>query len=115
MSGGHFDYKQWYFSDIADSIEEYMFGKELDECDIEEYINYHDLSKEESEYIKKHHHTIPNCYKFNEETISEFKTAISLLRKAAIYITRIDYLFSGDDGEETFHKRLKEDLKNQKE
>ena len=49
---------------------------------------------------------------FSKETLSEFKTAVELLRKAAVYAQRIDWLLSGDDGEETFHKRLKEDLKN---
>lgn len=49
---------------------------------------------------------------FSKETLSEFKTAVELLRKAAVYAQRIDWLLSGDDGEETFHKRLEEDLKN---
>lgn len=49
---------------------------------------------------------------FSKETLEEFKTAIELLRKAAVYAQRIDWLLSGDDGEETFHQRLEEDLKN---
>ena len=49
---------------------------------------------------------------FSKETLSEFKTAVKLLRKAAVYAQRIDWLLSGDDGEETFHQRLEEDLKN---
>ena len=33
------------------------------------------------------------------------------MKKAAIYAQRIDWLVSGDDSEESFHARLKRDLK----
>lgn len=49
-----------------------------------------------------------------KETIEEFKQGLSILRKAYIYAQRIDWLLSGDDGEESFHKRLKEELDNLK-
>ena len=45
-----------------------------------------------------------------KEVIEKFKEAVIILRKAAIYTQRIDWLLSGDDGEETFLKRLKKDL-----
>lgn len=48
---------------------------------------------------------------YSEETISEFENALWYLNNAYIYAHRIDYLLSGDDGEETFHSRLKEDRK----
>jgi len=35
---------------------------------------------------------------------------LDLLRKAEIYAQRIDWLVSGDDGNDTFLKRLEEDL-----
>ena len=35
---------------------------------------------------------------------------IDILRRAEIYAQRVDYLISGDDGEESFHSRLKEEL-----
>ena len=38
--------------------------------------------------------------KYEENTIKEFKEAYKLLKKAAVYVERIDYLLSGDDGEE---------------
>lgn len=47
---------------------------------------------------------------YTPETLQEFRSAIHQLRKAAIYAQRVDWLISGDDGEDTFHKRLKEDL-----
>ena len=47
---------------------------------------------------------------YTEETIKEFRNAIDILRRAEIYAQRVDYLISGDDGEESFHSRLKEEL-----
>lgn len=52
-----------------------------------------------------------NSCDFKQETIDRFKEAIVINRKAAIFTQRIDWLFSGDDGEDSFHKRLAEELK----
>lgn len=49
---------------------------------------------------------------YTEETIKEFKNAIRTLRMAQVYAQRADWLISGDDGEESFHERLAEDLAN---
>lgn len=114
MSGGHFEYRQYYISDIYCSIEEYLDGRELDECDIEWYIKEHFITDEEAEYIRKHHRTIPNQNEFSEETLAEFKKAVHILKQAEIYAQRIDWLLSGDDGEESFHERLKEELEKLK-
>ena len=114
MSGGHFDYYQWQIEDIADSIEDYIYGHSINKEDINYYIEDHWLDDEEKEYIKKNEHTIPNRYNYSKETIEEFKKGLSLLRKAYIYAQRIDWLLSGDDGEESFHERLKEELDNLK-
>ena len=48
---------------------------------------------------------------YSKETLAEFGKALTMLRASAIYLQRIDWLISGDDSEETFHKRLKEDLR----
>jgi hypothetical protein len=48
---------------------------------------------------------------YSNETLAEFGKALIMLRASAIYLQRIDWLVSGDDTEETFHKRLKEDLR----
>ena len=55
-----------------------------------------------------------NPYKYNKETIKEFKKGLAILKKAYVYAQRIDWLLSGDDGEESFHERLKEELDNLK-
>lgn len=47
---------------------------------------------------------------YTEKTIKEFKNAIDILRKAEIYAQRVDWLICGDDGEDSFHARLKDDL-----
>lgn len=44
------------------------------------------------------------------ETLEEFKKGLKILKTAAIYAQRIDWLLSGDDGEESFKERLKEEL-----
>jgi len=49
-------------------------------------------------------------YGFSAETIEEFKKAIYYLQMAQIYAHRIDWLVSGDDNEESFHKRLAKDF-----
>ena len=44
------------------------------------------------------------------EVLEEFKKGLKILKTAAIYAQRIDWLLSGDDGEQSFKERLKEDL-----
>lgn len=81
MSGGHFDYQQRHLDDIANQIEHVV-----------------------------ENNTEKDYWNYSEETLDEFRTAISLLRVARVYVQRIDWLLSDDDGEETFHERLKKDL-----
>lgn len=49
-----------------------------------------------------------SCY--SDKTIKEFKAAVALLKVAHVYVQRIDWLVSGDDGEDSFHSRLIFDL-----
>ena len=113
MSGGCYDYKQWQIEDIANYIEDYIYGHSLGN-DYNDYINTYWMDDDEINYVLKHKHTIPNKCKYNKETIKELKKGLAILRKAYIYAQRIDWLLSGDDGEESFHKRLKEELDNLK-
>ena len=86
----------------------------MEEEDINYYIKNSYLDDEEKEYVIKNKHTLPNSYNYSKETIKEFKKGLDILRKAYVYAQRIDWLLSADDGEESFHKRLKEDLDNLK-
>jgi hypothetical protein len=47
---------------------------------------------------------------YDAETISRFRETVKLLRRAEVMVHRIDWLVSGDDGEDTFHRRLGEDF-----
>lgn len=115
MSGGAFDYAQYRIADIYTEIEDEIYGHSLDdEFDVNRYIEDHWLENSEKEYVRKHHHTIPNRSEYSKETIKEFKKGIALLKKAEVYAHRIDWLLSGDDGEDSFHKRLKHDLEELK-
>lgn len=50
------------------------------------------------------------CPDYTEETFQEFRNGIAALRRAYVYAQRIDWLLSGDDDEESFHRRLKDEL-----
>ena len=51
-----------------------------------------------------------NPYDFDLAVIDNFRAGLEHIKKAQIYLQRIDWLISGDDGEESFLKRLHEDL-----
>lgn len=91
MSGGKFDYQQHRIQDIIDTIQDEI-----------------DTNNEKPEYWWGEW----NGQVYSDETIAEFKKGIELLKKAYVYAQRIDWLLSGDDGEEDFHKRLNDELKN---
>lgn len=46
----------------------------------------------------------------SDETINVTKEAYRQIRIAEIYATRVDWMMSGDDSEENFRERIKEDL-----
>ena len=89
MSGGHFDYNQHRITDIADEVQSLVESND---------------SNEPNEWggFKGNH--------YSEETVKRFKQAVVVLRMAHCMAQRIDWLVSGDGGEETFHKRLNEEL-----
>lgn len=89
MSGGHFQYDQYKITQIADEVEQLILTN-----DNEEKNRWGDVVG----------------YHFTPETIEEFKKGLNILRMAAIYAQRIDWLVSADDGEDSFHRRLKKEL-----
>lgn len=100
MSGGAFDYAQYRIADIYTKIEDEIYGHFLDdEFNVNRYIEDHWLEDSEKEYVRKHHHTIPNRSEYSKETIKEFKKGIAILKKAEVYAQRIDWLLSGYNGE----------------
>ena len=62
--------------------------------------------------IERHIEDNPDGY--NVETLWEVKEGLQVIKRARVYFERIDYLLCGDDGEESFHRRLFEDLEKLK-
>lgn len=102
MSGGFFDNKEWHINNIADQIEQEVIlsGKPIPRKRWEYW---------QMERFKEHPEEAVN-YEFPEPVIRKMEEAIYALRAAAIYSKRVDYLISGDDGEESFVRRLNEEL-----
>lgn len=89
MSGGHWDYIQYRIEEASNDVKEIIVkngSTELDEYGWNRNRNY------------------------SKETIDEYKKGRMILKLAAIYLNRMDWLESGDDGEEEFMSRLKSDL-----
>lgn len=89
MSGGHFNYDQYRINDIAEQIDELI--KNNDDETLNEWGDHRGRG-------------------YSDETIERFREAVAALRVAAVYAQRVDWLVSGDDGEESFHERLTEEL-----
>lgn len=53
---------------------------------------------------------VPYFPEYKEETIRELRKGLDILRQAEVYARRIEWLLSGDDGDESFIKRLHNDL-----
>jgi hypothetical protein len=90
MSGGHFQYKQWEIQNIADEVEQLILTNNEESVDTWDNKRY--------------------SRAYSPETIEEFKRGMMILRQAYVYAQRIDWLVSGDDGEDSFHRRLKLEL-----
>ena len=90
MSGGHFDYQQYRLEDIATTIDE-LIGTN-DDHRLDEYGN-----------TKGHGYT--------PKTIARFREAAHTLRRARDMAQRVDWLVSGDDGEDSFHERWSKEVR----
>ena len=105
MSGGHWDYIQYRFTDIVEDIEELIRknGK-LKTPEELKWENWRDPDWYEKYPEDKFHH------KYSDEVIEKFKEGTRVIEQAQTYIQKIDWLLSGDDGEDNFLERLEEDL-----
>jgi hypothetical protein len=104
MSGGYFDYKQWHIQQIAEDVETIIErnGRKKTREELKEE-GWND------DWYEKYPEDLSH-YKYPDEVIEKFKEGLIILKKAAIYAQRIDWLLSSDDGNESFLRRLKEDL-----
>jgi len=83
MSGGHFEYKQHRITDFADELYREIEGNKL----VDEY-GY--------------------CPNYSNDVLNELVKINILLNKAADLAHAVDYLYSGDYGEDCFLSKLKE-------
>lgn len=93
MSGGFFDYNEWHIDDVAERLENEIENNLV----MPEYFS-------EEQWEKR------GRKRYSEEVYSELVKGLKILRTAALYAHRIDYLLSGDDSEESFLRRLKKGL-----
>ena len=102
MSGGAFEYQQYHIEEIADSIEQEIIeaGREIPK-EIWAKNHWYGNSFDDSG------RTYPT---YERKTIDIMKRAVYVLRMAYIYAKRIDWMLSGDDGEDTLVERLQEEL-----
>lgn len=105
MSGGRWEYNQYRLTDVIDDLKSLIEknGKPKTKEEMENGWRDHDWYER---YPKDKFH-----YEYPENVIEEFKNAIDIISKAQVYMHRVDWLLSGDDGEESFIKRLKQELK----
>lgn len=107
MSGGFFDYDQYRIDRIAADIEHIIENNyvEKDASDIERWMRDDNGNVlEDYKYYSM----------YNDDTISLLKDAVRQLRLAAIYAQRVDWLLSGDDGEDSFKRRLIDEVAEEK-
>jgi hypothetical protein len=90
MSGGHFQYKQHYFDDVAEEIERLVRDNDKVPSDEDCYRYDPDESR---------------GYGFGPEVIARFREAAATCRRAAIMAQRVDWLVSSDDGPDSFLER----------
>ena len=84
MSGGHFDYDNFALDRVADDIESAIKNNGVPD-----------------EYGYK--------TEFSKATLSKFKLVANDLRRLSKQVLHIDWLLSGDDGEEQYLNRIKEE------
>jgi len=87
MSGGFFEYKQYQIDQIAEDLERR----------IEKAKN-----KEEGDF--------GYSYEEPDSVIEKLEEILYNIKRAAIMAQRADWYLSGDDGEDSFFRRLEEDL-----
>lgn len=101
MSGGYFNYNQYRIDDIIDTIEKCLNrqGTPRPDIDLIGMMDYYDKYPEEKNY----------CV-YSEEVQKIMLDALEILKTARIYVHRLDWFLSRDDGEENFINRLKQVL-----
>ena len=91
MSGGHFgDYDYYKVQQFADELEEEIWNND---------------KEDEYGYVRN----------YSPETIKYLRKQLRQMRHTAEIMRHVDYLYSGDHGEDSFMERVKEVEKHWKE
>ena len=105
MSGGRWEYVQYRFTDVIDDLKSLIEknGKEKTKQEMKDegWIDPFWYDK----YPEDRYH-----YRYPDEVIDEFKKAVDIMSRAQVYMHRVDWLLCGDDGDESFINRLKDEL-----
>ena len=91
MSGGYFNYDQHRLEDMAEAI-----GCLIETNASEELNQWGD----------------PSGREYSAETIAKFRETVHWLNRGAEMVQRIDWLVSGDDSEESFHRRWASEVRS---
>lgn len=86
MSGGHFNYAQYHITQMAEDIDTLIRNNK---------------QPDEYGYVRD----------YTPETLKRFQEAVDTLKAAHAMVQRVDWLVSGDDGEESFHERWDKEVK----
>ena len=105
MSGGRWEYVQYRFTDVIDDLKSLIEknGKEKTKQEIKDE-GWRDPFWYDK-YPEDRYH-----YRYPDEVIDEFKKAVDIMSRAQVYMHRVDWLLCGDDGDESFINRLKDEL-----
>jgi len=103
MSGGRFDYGQYRIVDIHERIQSELDKQGTEKEGIRD--RFGNLIPYYNEWEDERNYPI-----YSGEVQNIMKDAIKYLKIAYIYAQRIDWFLSGDDGEESLIRRLKEEL-----
>lgn len=120
----------WNEKNVPDSIRSLAEEEAWKKCDIAKHdfaakVKYLSLptKKARIEWQKIYNDTLKEMIEnhnngieretYSPETIETLNKMLETIKRAKIYLERIEWLFSGDDGEEDLIERTKEDLKNE--
>lgn len=105
---------------IVKAEERYIDRRRFKDCVVFQSIDSYMAETPNEEHIPvlyTIHHCVYDHYpddadvlELTDKTIEAMKEAYKQIRIAEIYAMRIDWMMSGDDSEESFRERVKEDL-----
>lgn len=103
----------WWVNDEAEKVADKELG--LREGDFSKMSDvsrkkWNDIRFEALRKIVDGHNSSLVGAGFKDETVSKIREMVDTIELAKVYINRIDWLFAGDDGEESFLHRTETDV-----